>query len=1049
MTRKPLLRLLFFVAAGVAAQAASVTSITFDNISHSDARVLFNSSGSWTTMRIRYAVSPATCTGGSGGFVQSPFGTNGAGSILPAASNGIVLSGLTAATTYQVCVELSPDGGTTWTSGAGASLTTLSLPSPHPALPIAPATFDTSYPNTAGYTTVAVASDCSDLNSKWDAAIDSQLTTDTILTIPAGASCLGVLGAVAGGNAQFGPSHLAPDVTSNHTFAPSNVTAATGTIHVAGHGLSEGQAIIFGTNYSCLPGSDLTAYCRGGAYYVPYSRGPINLGSIYYAHVVDANDIQVYANAPMGSGGTLLTYSNQGSGNSMYFVTWPRPLHNIIIRTSAPDSQLPPPGTRITPAWASKMAVLVDPFTAIGLGKTLLSPLGGDSNMDLMTANTRFVGLELTYQQTGYSATTSDPKPWSALYSTIATASNIIMDRCWVHGLGTPDRVYQAIPGWDGKNVAIIDSYMDNWEYFHSTYSGLTIANTNSHVATIDSGIHNAGSGPITLASQVTATFSGSGTGRAFAYFDMTHSNALTISAPAGISVSCSGGSACASATAGTNNGTCNYSDGWPKDGDGNPTAALIACIDISGGSITAVTQADSRTSRYDTEGCQCLTAGIGPGPWIVQDNYISAVGLPWHHDDSGQQWAIHGDYTYVRNTFTAPLSRMYSLSNPLSNGLTYYHRQLLEWKTGNRIRIYGNIFDGNWVEDNPASVAVTLSSYINTGLTDVDFENNTFRHVAGITQPTGVSSSPLYAIEPPPGNRFLFRNNLGWDINGFTYCVTGEGGCTTGVPGRGWIFQGPGQAEDIVIDHNTFVGNVGSAPVFMTAAGTRVEGVQVTNNFMYLDSYYGVLPQGSQLSPPCNSAGEAGADCAWPGYVWDHNVMIGNGVTQAQIQAAWPGYVSNNYIPSDTSLSSAGWFNYQAPVAQNGNTQHLDFRLKGTYCAGCVGSGFGPANDGADVGANIDALQAAQGKTTLVGAPASSITSSSASVAFVAPDSAGCPVDYSSSDPLVMSSFTRVNDAGGTRTRNIALSGLSSHTTYYYRVNCAVEQPTGEFRTN
>lgn len=39
-------------------------------------------------------------------------------------------------------------------------------------------------------------------------------------------------------------------------------------------------------------------------------------------------------------------------------------------------------------------------------------------------------------------------------------------------------RVYNAI-SWDGMNVAIIDSYLDNLEYFHSVYSGLGLAKVN------------------------------------------------------------------------------------------------------------------------------------------------------------------------------------------------------------------------------------------------------------------------------------------------------------------------------------------------------------------------------------------------------------------------------------------------------------------------------------------------------------------------------------------------------------------------------------------
>jgi phosphodiesterase/alkaline phosphatase D-like protein len=93
--------------------------------------------------------------------------------------------------------------------------------------------------------------------------------------------------------------------------------------------------------------------------------------------------------------------------------------------------------------------------------------------------------------------------------------------------------------------------------------------------------------------------------------------------------------------------------------------------------------------------------------------------------------------------------------------------------------------------------------------------------------------------------------------------------------------------------------------------------------------------------------------------------------------------------------------------------------------------------------------MQAAQGKVTLVGVPEANLTSTSAVVSFVAPDSTGCPVDYSSSDAAVMTTFTRVSDAGGARPRNIALPGLTPGTVYHYRVNCAVEQPTGQFRTH
>ena len=167
-------------------------------------------------------------------------------------------------------------------------------------------------------------------------------------------------------------------------------------------------------------------------------------------------------------------------------------------------------------------------------------------------------------------------------------------------------------------------------------------------------------------------------------------------------------------------------------------------------------------------------------------------------------------------------------------------------------------------------------------------------------------------------------------------------------------------------------------------------------------------------------------------------------------MQSAWPGHLTYpnsskpmNYFVgnSNVNVPNIGFASFNPLATPLGG----NFRVLRNYCSGCAQD----ATDLKDVGADIDALEAAQGAVVLNGVPNSSITSSSAVVVFVAPDSAGCSVDYSATDANVASQFTRVSDAGGTRTRNINLTGLSSRTVYYYRVNCAVQQPNGEFMTH
>ena len=102
-----------------------------------------------------------------------------------------------------------------------------------------------------------------------------------------------------------------------------------------------------------------------------------------------------------------------------------------------------------------------------------------------------------------------------------------------------------------------------------------------------------------------------------------------------------------------------------------------------------------------------------------------------------------------------------------------------------------------------------------------------------------------------------------------------------------------------------------------------------------------------------------------------------------------------------------------------------------------------GSRPEGLDAGANIDTLESAQGKVRNVRLQSGT---TSATLSYIAPDSAACFVDYGT-DPL-WSAHTRVSDNGGLVTRSLSFTGLSTGTLYYYRVECASEQPQGSFVT-
>jgi len=996
--------LIIFLTAVIPALAdpPTVTITGTDGLSHSVVRLRFNVSSSYSALRMRYIAAPGSCLSGTGGSVQT------VGSSLARFTSGManVVGGLTPNTTYQICPEVTSDGST-WSTQAGVTVTMLPLPAVHPAPPIAPATFSTDYPDTTGYNTVLVAGDCSDLQSRINSALDVQATTGTIIQIPPGTAC-------SPANLQF--PRVAADVVR---FQPSAVNVSTGAINVNSHGLTEGQTIIFGKQYGSLSSFPASSSCEFG--------NGVFEGQTYTAHVVDSNNFRIYCPDKT----TLMTFANQGNVTNYFaMASFPRKLKWVILRSAAPDSQLPPEHTRITPAWLPKMASLVDPVTNVGNNGgsgTFISFGDADGNDHLMVSNIRIgPGIEITTADSPEAHQSSDPLVWFRLIFSSPWNSNIVFDRVYLHGQGTPNRM-TADWFWNGSNMGLVDSYLTNLTYYHTMYSGLAATRTSNSTFTISPGTENMGGGPVSLPNTVTATISGGGSGRAFVYFDMANSNALTVSVPPGITASCSG-AVCASATAGANNGSCNYSDGWPKNGYTNPTAGPIGCVDISGGNITNVNNADTATSHWNTEGSNFMIGGVGPGPYAATNNWIEGAGLMWHHDDTGTSNYIRGDYSYTRNTFKSPFKYMYG--SPVSDGLRYFLRQPIEWKSGRRISLFGNIFDGAWVEDTPASVFVAFTSVNLFGITDVDAQHNTFKHGPGLMNVPQVINGG--GIQTKPTNRFRFRNNLAWDIGSSSYWVP-QGGASAPT---GWVFEGPAGGEDVIVDHNTIVGNTGRAPAVFWVFDSNVEGVQVTNNFFYLSSgNQGVAQDGDTATNACsNLYGKALADCKFtPSYVWSNNVMMSPDANQATVQNWWPSL--HNYIPSDMSLNSTGWLNYSKQ----------DFHVTSKYCSGCTS----PANDSKDVGADLEALHVAQGKVTLVGVPEAHLGSTSATVSFVAPDSMGCPVDYSASDPSVITGFTRVSDAGGVRPRNISLTGLTAATVYHYRVNCAVEQPTGQFRTH
>src|SRR5262245_55341084 len=119
----------------------------------------------------------------------------------------------------------------------------------------------------------------------------------------------------------------------------------------------------------------------------------------------------------------------------------------IIIRTSAPDSSLPPPGTRLTPTFANKLPKLVTPNS-----QPALEALDGAHHF-------RLVGLEITQAKTA-PLTYNLVALGNSQTSLAQVPHDLVLDRLYIHGNLSID-LRRGIM-LNSASTAIVDSYISD-----------------------------------------------------------------------------------------------------------------------------------------------------------------------------------------------------------------------------------------------------------------------------------------------------------------------------------------------------------------------------------------------------------------------------------------------------------------------------------------------------------------------------------------------------------------------------------------------------------
>jgi len=352
----------------------------------------------------------------------------------------------------------------------------------------------------------------------------------------------------------------------------------------------------------------------------------------------------------------------------------------------------------------------------------------------------------------------------------------------------------------------------------------------------------------------------------------------------------------------------------------------------------TAVVDSYLADFHSTDQDAQAIVGWNGPGPFKIVNNYLEASGenVLFGGADPVVVDLVPADIEMRRNYFVKPLA--WRVGDPSYAGIHWIVKNLLELKNARRVLVDGNLFEHSW-QDAQGGTAIVLTVRNQDGaapwsvVEDVTVTNNIVRHTG-----SGFHMHAQDDIFPSqPTKRILIRNNLFDDVNSARW------------GGSGRLFQSLYGIDDLVIDHNT--GFMDQA-IMMAVPPETGTGFVYTNNLTPVGAY-GFTGVGT-------SPGIDTLNAYFPGAVFARNVLAG------PWERGDPSlYPPDNFFPA--SLAEVAFVDLAG----------------GIYRLAAVSPYKNAGTDGKDIGADIDAIEAA---IAGVGTPPPTTDTTPPTVAVTAP---------------------------------------------------------------
>lgn len=448
----------------------------------------------------------------------------------------------------------------------------------------------------------------------------------------------------------------------------------------------------------------------------------------------------------------------------------------VTIRSDAPDTLLPGPGTRITPAYAPYLAKVQSP-----------------NNMPAFrfrpaAAFWRLLLLELPHNKNGYGEIVELGDPTDAQNTLALVPHHLIVDRVYMHGdhlagqkrgiaLNSGETTIvncyisnikgvaqdtQAIGGWNGPGPYVIEN-----NYLEASGNSFLLGGNDPAI-------------PNLVPSDL--RFRGNTLTRPLSWRDPIFNR------PAGVSASAGAGGSLAA-------GTYAY--------------RVVARRPIGGTTIT---------SLASTEVPVAVAAG-------------GSVTIAWNAVPDAKEYRVYGrtpgapdKYWTVTTTKFTDLGTGGTAGTPPSTATVWQVKNLFELKNTRRALVDYNVMENNW-QQAQAGVAVLLTVRNQYGgctwcvVEDVTFEYNVVRHVGAGVKILGID----YNYPSQQTNNIVIRHNEFSDVDKFW-------------GGSGYFLQLADNPRDIKVLNNTIISNNGGGMV--TAGGPTIYGFVWEKNLSRHNSY-------------------------------------------------------------------------------------------------------------------------------------------------------------------------------------------------------------------